>query len=472
MKIVQLTAENVKRLKAVSITPDGSLVQITGRNAQGKSSVLDSIAMALGGATQIPDKPVRHGMEKAKVVCKLEGGIVVRRTLTANGGGTLTVENEDGSKYASPQAVLDKLIGRLTLDPLAFTRMPPKQQAETLRGLTGLDFTDLERQREKLYAERTDVNRERAKLEAQIAAVRSHSDVPKQEISVSELASEFTRRQQVNSANREMRLAIGELHRSVAQADKLMQSASEQEKAATTEFAASMEAADDQLERDMERLRAEHARKKDSLKTAHDRAVAAIQRGWSDAQKLKQMSESKMGEYKLRLEAAVDLDVEDIRRQMSQAESVNEKVRANNRRADLQDRLSDETTLSETITRKIDEIDAKKRAALASAKFPVPGLSFDQGGVTLNGIPFSQASAAEQLRISAAMGLAMNPKLRVLLIRDGSLLDADGLKVLAEFAELNDAQIWIERVADGSKVGVVIEDGCCEASEVLQEQMV
>lgn len=114
-KIIKLTAENVKRLSVVEISPEGNVVTIGGRNGQGKTSVLDSIEYALGGNPS-DTMPVRSGEESAKVVVDL-GDIVVKRTFTAAGGTSLTVTNADGVKQASPQAILDKLTGRLTFDP-------------------------------------------------------------------------------------------------------------------------------------------------------------------------------------------------------------------------------------------------------------------------------------------------------------------------------------------------------------------
>jgi hypothetical protein len=84
---------------------------------------------------------------------------------------------------------------------------------------------------------------------------------------------------------------------------------------------------------------------------------------------------------------------------------------------------------------------------------------FGEDGITFNGLPFEQASSAEQLRVAVAMGLALNPTLRVLLIRDGSLLDAENLGMVAEMAAEADAQVWIERVGEGDECAVVIEDG-------------
>ena len=90
---------------------------------------------------------------------------------------------------------------------------------------------------------------------------------------------------------------------------------------------------------------------------------------------------------------------------------------------------------------------------------PVPGVAFDDGAVLLDGLPFDQASDAQQLRASIAIASAMNPKLRVIRVRDGSLLDKDSMALLAEFAETNDMQVWIETVQSGRPGAIVIEDG-------------
>ena len=93
------------------------------------------------------------------------------------------------------------------------------------------------------------------------------------------------------------------------------------------------------------------------------------------------------------------------------------------------------------------------------AKFPIKGLAFDDTGVTYNGIPFSQCSTAERLRVSLAMAMAMNPKLKVLRIMDGSLLDSQNMAVIQEMVAANDYQCWIERISENAGCGIYIEDG-------------
>src|SRR5262245_55130191 len=119
LRIVKLEAANVKRLTAVAIEPDGNLVVIGGKNGAGKSSVLDSIAFALGGKDLLCEEPLRNGTEKGHVSVDL-GDLHVRRTFTPDGGSTLVVANADGARYPSPQKVLDALVGKLCFDPLDF----------------------------------------------------------------------------------------------------------------------------------------------------------------------------------------------------------------------------------------------------------------------------------------------------------------------------------------------------------------
>jgi hypothetical protein len=110
------------------------------------------------------------------------------------------------------------------------------------------------------------------------------------------------------------------------------------------------------------------------------------------------------------------------------------------------------------LTRQIEDRTNDKAAKIAAAKLPIDGISFGEGQVLLNDLPFDQASDAEKLRTSVAIAMAANPKLPVVLIRDGSLLDEDGLRLVAEMADARGAQVWIERVGTGG-VGIVLENG-------------
>lgn len=135
MKIIRLQAENIKKLVAIDIQPEGHVVKITGKNEQGKTTVLDSIFWALGGTKAIQEEPIRQGETKASIRLELDD-LVITRTFTP-GNSYLKVENKNGASFKSPQAMLDKLVGRLSFDPLAFAQADVKTQRNLLLQVTG-----------------------------------------------------------------------------------------------------------------------------------------------------------------------------------------------------------------------------------------------------------------------------------------------------------------------------------------------
>jgi energy-coupling factor transporter ATP-binding protein EcfA2 len=405
VKIISLRAENVKRLRAVEITPDGNTIVIAGRNGQGKSSVLDAIWMALAGAAGAKEtsKPIRDGEDKASVDLDL-GDLVVRRRWT-EAGTTLEVTAPDGARYASPQTMLDSLIGRLTFDPLAFAQMDPRGQRAALLEVLDLkiDPDEIARRRQGVYDHRRDVNRDGKRLVAQIEGLPLVPDgTPDDEVSAAEIAAEL----------------------------------------ASAEEAA----------RDSAALEAAYA-------TARQR-VADLEAQLADAGR--QVVEIAAAQKKL----PEPVDPEPIRERLSAVDLVNANVRAKRDRNRLQVEATALREEWEKLTADIEAIDVERDEAIAAANMPVEGLSFDESGVIYNGVPFSQASSAEQLRVSVAVAMALNPKIRVIRITDGSLLDTENLALIEEMAGAHDFQVWIERVDETGTVGITIEDGQVVSSEV------
>lgn len=408
MRIVELYAENVKRLRAVSITPDPTVQVIGGRNAQGKSSVLDAIWLALGGgqASRAITRPVRDGEDHATVALDL-GDLRVTRSWSAAGKSTLRVEAADGARYSSPQAILDRLVGSLSFDPLAFTRLPARQQREALLDLVDLDvdLDELEAQRAALYAERTQVGR-RGKTLGEVAV---DENLPERETPVSDVLVELRGAQEHNRA-----LDILDSARRDAQ---------------------------------------------NALSAALD-AVAGLERALSDARGEVSRARANLDDAERALARAGDpVDIAPIEQRLSTVEDENGRIRANNAARTRAAEVAALRRRYQDLTDRIASIDASKARALASAEFPVEGLGFDDAGVTYRGVPFSQASSAEQIRVSVAMAMALNPELRVLRIMDGSLLDSEAMAAIREQVGGSGFQVWIERVGDADAGAVVIEDG-------------
>lgn len=410
MKVVRLQAENLKRLVAVDITPDGAIVQITGKNGAGKSSVLDSIWYALGGERAIPGEPVRKGEKKARVMLDL-GDLIVERRFT-EAGTSLSVTNKEGLKYSSPQKVLDALCGRLTFDPLEFSRQKPAEQAATLADLVGLDLHDLETKRAELYDERRDVNRDVKRLEAECATLPTQepepADVAAAERALSEEREKERRAHSINMALSNARIEV--------------------EKAA--EHTRGCEAA---------------------VVEAKARLVEAERVFAAAALRLKDLE----GEACQPEPADVESAIAAYNRARSLEASRAAWEAAEKQRA----RLKSLVEQSDALTTQMADIDKAMQKRIAACEFPLPELEIVDGVVRYRGVPFDQCSSAEQLRVSTAIAMAMNPKLRVIRIADGSLLDSDSMAMLAELAQEQDYQVWLETVDSDDQSAVVIVDG-------------
>lgn len=414
-KIVQLSSENVKRLVAVNIKPNGNLVIIGGKNGAGKSSVLDSICYALGGKDELPEVPIRKGQEKAKVVVDLDD-LVIKRTFTTAGGTTLSVENKEGAKYPSPQAILDKLASKVTFDPLAFLRLEAFDQVVKLRKLVALDTNALDTERTRIYAERTILNRQVDQKEAVLKIYTRYEDAPKEPAESKPILDKIAE---------------------IAEHNRRRESAAYQVKNAESKVKSDGE------------------------------SVEAAEKALANA-KLRQ-TESKAALVKAKEACAPYAEAKDdavLRKELEAVEETNKKVQANQNYDQRATELASAKAVANAVTKRIQEIDAEKLKKLSEIKYPIEGLSIsDAGTVTFEGLPLAQASQAAQMRISVAIAAAMNPKLRVMLIRDGSLVDEEGLTLLEGLAREFDLQIWIERVGKKDKCAVIIENGQVEGAE-------
>jgi hypothetical protein len=397
MRIVELSSENFKRLRLVEITPKGNVVTISGRNASGKSSVMDSIMVALGGLANAPETPIRHGAIGANIRLDL-GSLVVTRSFTAK-GSSLRVEDASGDKLTSPQAVLDKLMGALSFDPLEFTRLKAREQFDRLRALVDLDIDlDAITAADKADAEtRTELNRD-------IKAFKSHiegfgparADLPAEKLSAASISAEIQAAHKQNALRQAVVDANGRYHEKTA------------------------------------RLKASIAQLQQEI-AEHEHEGPTVPPG--------------------------PVDVDALVTKMSEIETINTAIEGRNAAAQMRANLAAAEAKHAASAKATAQREDTKREALAKAKMPVVGLGLSDGLVTFNGVPLSQSSTAEQLRVSVGIAMAANPELRVLRIMEGSLLDEAGLAMIAEMADTNDYQVWVERVSNGEAVGIVIEDG-------------
>lgn len=418
MHITQLNIENVKRLTAVSIKPDGNMIVIGGDNAQGKTSALDSIYMAIAGNKAVGDKPLHEGSKKGKIEVNLGTDaepklIEIKRTFTPSGGGTLVVKDKDGNKFSSPQSMLDAIVGKLSFDPLSFTLMENAKQLATLKDLVGLDTSTIDAKRADLYNERTLVNRD---VKNAAGAVESMPIYEVDEtISITGIIAQMDKAREVNASNQQARSKFES-----KKADILQQQAELQE---LTDEIIRIEKQRDSLSDQLAKNKAEGNELFKANKTLQD------------------------------------IDIAPLQAQLDAAEETTAKIQANKHRASEEVKMAVKQKESNDLTAQIEKLDEDKQTMLSEAKFPIKGLSFDETGILYKGIPFSQASSAEKLTVSVAMGIALNPDLKVLLIRDGSLLDSKSRAKIAAMADKHDCQMWVEVVSKGDDCQVIIDDG-------------
>lgn len=424
MKIIAMQVDNIKRIKFARIRPKGNMVEISGNNGEGKSSVLDAIDMALTGTTSIPSMPIRKGQRVGQIQIDLGDFKVVRDFTVVEGGKDpwitkLTVLGKSREKFPTPQSILDGLMGQISFDPLEFIRMDAKRQFAALSAIANLDLAAIDEQKKAAYEERRVAGRELERVRARFASFpKPKPDLPAKPIDEAALTQKLQQAAEHNSA-------IAQAKREQA----LKRQEADYER--TQQIAINAQIAD--LQRRMEELRA------DVKKRAE--AEAAL-RAEADAMKFDE-----------------PIVTADVALELEKARQANRDIQQREAYLMAERELAAAAAIHDELDGKVRGFDQQRTDAIAKAKMPIDGLSIGDGEVLYSGIPFNQASNAEQIRVSIALAMASNPKLRVLRIKDGSLLDAKSLELIRTMATEADYQMWIERVDASDPISVVMEDG-------------
>ena len=428
MKVLKLTAQNTLNLKAVEINFDENMNIISGENGAGKSAVMDALEIALAGKKV--SELIRKGEDRAEINVDLgdnkEIKIKVRRIITPK-ADRLEVFNADGDKKSSPAEFLSKLIGAISFDPLSFSTMKKDAQRDLLKKMVGIDFADLEKQKADIYEERTGVN---AKLKAAMAEIKTldtpSESIPSVEISFKDEMEKFN---QLRAKRDQFILAKDNLNKKKTKLQEILTKADD----IKDQIA--------QLYKQIDRLNSEAAEMDVDINNT---------------------------------ELPESVSTEDIRAAELQLEEIDNKniaIRNANRYRSLWETSSKLKKESDDLTEVIDQIDQEKINRITSAKFPINGLSINDEGVIFNGMPFDQLSEGQKIRVSTAIAMKLNPMLKFIAVRDGSLLDKKGKEELFRIAAEQGYQILMEEVAqpeiiNGAKVypaGIYIEEGDIKA---------
>jgi len=434
LTIIEFAAENFMKLKAVRIRPDGAnMVVLSGKNGAGKSSILNAIMAVVDKAAlkkQGITKLLREGQERGFVKIDL-GDIIAKLTLTER-GEYLTVENKEGMAFKSPAGVMDRLRGMISFDPLAFAKMDAKKQKDILLGLVdvGIDLDVHDKERARIFDERTNVGRKRDELKGKLADLPNlPADLPENEVPLSSVSEERRQLEAVKAENDTRRKEYSDLK-------ERYQSTKYQHEAARLEW--------EQIEAQIKELRG----KQDVL----------FQKGQHLAKEVQKIEESGKG-LKAAVDALVDPDFSILDTRLEEIEQTNQAVREKNRREHIRQEANLANISYVRMTDELSTLDKKKTDALAAAKFPVEGLGFNAEGITFNGLPLDHASDGEKLTVSVAIGMALNPELRVLWFNHGEMLDSDNWAIIEKLAGSEEYQVWAERMSEDPSVGIHIVDG-------------
>lgn len=415
VKINKLELENVKRVRAVALEPTANgLTVIGGRNGQGKTSVLDAIAWALGGEKYRPTKAERDGsVLPPDIRVELSNGIVVERK---GKNSALKVTDPTGSRRG--QKLLDEFVEQLALNLPKFMEASDKDKAGTLLQIIGVGdrLAELERQEAQLYQERLAVGRVADQKAKYAAEMPQYDGVPENIVS----ASELIRQQQVilarNGENARKRARAAEITRNreviesnIARVEDEMIILNKR----LTEYRTALDLA----------KRDEEIAQKDAL-TLHDESTAELEAN------------------------------------IAQIDEINAKVRANLDRAKAVEDASAYTKQYNDLTMQIEAVRGEKRALLDGAALPLPGLGVENGALTYNGQAWDCMSSSEQLRVATAIVRKLNPDCGFVLMDKLEAMDAQTMREFGAWLEAEGLQVIATRVtSSGEDCTIIIEDG-------------
>ncbi|MCM1024759.1 MAG: AAA family ATPase [Prevotella sp.] len=413
IKINSFELDDVKRVKAVYLEPsEKGLTVIGGKNNQGKTSVLDGIAWALGGDKFRPTGAVRSGsLVPPKLCVKLSNGIVVERS---GKNSSLKVTDPNGGK--SGQQLLNAFISSFALDLPKFLQSSAKEKADVLLQIIGVGdkLAELDRQESTLYNRRLEIGRianQKAKFAAEMPKYTGVPDVP---VSVSDLIGQ---QQEILARN-------GENERLRQKAFSLQ--------AQRNTYAEKV----NQLSEELEKYR---------------KLLADTERDMTTAFKTAEQ---------LRDESTAELE-----QNIKDVEAVNIKIRANLDKEKAEEEAKQFSEEYGSLTEKINGIRSARKSLLDSAELPLPGLSVENGELTYNGAKWDCMSGSEQLKVSAAIVRKLNPECGFVLMDKLEQMDIDTLNEFGKWLEAEGLQAIATRVSTGGECSVIIEDGCVKAPE-------
>ena len=407
VKINKLEIENVKRVKAVTIEPTSNgLTILGGNNNQGKTSVLDAIAWALGGNKYKPSKPARDGsMNPPTLRLELSNGLIVERK-----GKNSDLKVTDPSGQKAGQQLLDSFVEELALNLPKFIESSAKDKANTLLQIIGVGekLWELDRKEERLYNERRTIGQIADQKKKYAAEQPQYPEAPNELVSIADLIheqQEILARNGENAKKRQNRENIvNSLHLSEARLKQLKEQLAQEE--ATHE----------------------------SLMSDYIAANKSI-------------------------EDLVDESTDEIESSIANIEEINRKVRANLDKEKAEEDAKQYSSQYDNLSKQIQDVRDERTSLLDSADLPLPGLSVEDGELVFEGQKWDNMSGSQQLRVATAIVRKLKPECGFVLLDKLEQMDIPTLIEFGKWLESEGLQAIATRVSSGEECQIIIEDG-------------
>lgn len=407
VKINSLELENVKRVKAVKLEPTASgLTVVGGKNNQGKTSVLDAIAWALGGAKYKPSQAQREGsLVEPQLHIELSNGMVVER-LGKN--GSLKVTDPSGQK--GNQSLLDGFISQFALDLPKFMEADKNTKAKILLQIIGVGdkLSAFDKQESELYNRRTEIGRIADQKKKYADEMVQWDGVPEEIVSAAELIQQQQEILARNGRNQELRNQAKNLE---AQKTLLEQRIEEAQKALNTMH--------EQFAELMEKLSIANTNAKD----LQDESTAELE------------------------ESIANID------------STNAKVRDNLNKQRAQEEADEYKRQYGDLTTQIEEVRKSRMELLNGVEMPLDDLSVQDGELVYKGQKWDNMSGSDQLKVATAIVRKTNPQCGFVLLDKLEQMDIDTMNEFGKWLQDNNLQAIATRVSTGDECSIFIEDG-------------
>lgn len=425
VKISRLEIENTKKVKAVMLEPtQNGLTIIGGRNNQGKTSVLDALAWALGGDRKRPSQANREGsVNNPYLKVELNNGLVVERR-----GKNSSLKVTDPSGEAGGQQLLNQFVEELAIDLPKFMESSNKDKADTLLRIIGVGekLYELEKQEQEKYNYRRSIGQIADQKKKHAAELPSYENLPDELISTQDL---------INS-QQEILARNGENQRK----RQMVQQYQEQFERETYQI--------NQKKAEIERLQQELAQ----MELQHIQTVKDLETAQKSAEQLQ------------------DESTAEVEESLRSIDETNEKIRTNHNKDLAEQEAHEYYKQYEELSDEIDEIRKTKQDLLKGANLPLPGLSVEDGELTYQGQKWDNMSGSEQLKVSTAIVRKLKPNCGFVLIDKLEQMDVQTLQEFGQWLEQENLQAIAARVTTGDEATIIIEEGEVVGVEPVIEQ--